>query len=90
MQEDEKNEDAEDVEYPRMPSKSEDRRITLDMSSDEKTLKEFLDNKQRQWEKVKQNQENDIKIKHLFLTLDFFCFSLFVINFKAKEFTSRW
>ena len=71
-----------------MPSKSEDRRITLDMSSDEKTLKEFLDNKQRQWEKVKQNQENDIKIKHLFLNLEFF--SLYIINFKAKEFTSRW
>ena len=88
MQEDEKNEDEENVEYPRMPSKSEYRRITLDMSSYEKTLKEFLDNKQRQWEKVKQNQENDIKIKHLFPNLEFF--SLYIITFKAKEFTSRW
>ena len=64
---DQDEEEKMDSEETRMhQSKSaEDRRITLDNSSDEFTLKEFLNNKQRQWEKVKQNLENDVKIKHL-------------------------
>ena len=85
--EDEKNEEFQDNDFRKFHSQSEDRRITLDISSDEVTLKEFLDNKQRQWEKVKQNLENDIKIKHLLIINSF---SLYNILFKAKEFTSKW
>ena len=68
----EEEEKIEGTEFRKHSHKSEERRATLDMNSDEMTLKEFLNNKQREWEKVKQNLEDDIKIKHLFIFSYFF------------------
>lgn len=64
-EENEEDEKDFDLNEPRNThSKSEERRISLEICSDEATLKEFLNNEERQWEKVKHSLEKDIKIKH--------------------------
>lgn len=63
----EENQKEDEILMRNDRGKSEERRISLEISSDEITLKEFLNNEERQWEKVKHNMEKDIKIKHLFL-----------------------